>query len=262
MKRVVVLGGRESGVGAAILAKQQGYDVFVSDKGEIPEIYKNELDKYKLDWEEKKHTEAKILNANVVIKSPGIPDTISLIIKLKKNGISVISEIELASQFSKAKVIGITGSNGKTTTSTLTYQMLKNSGLNVGLAGNVGDSYARQVALDDKDIYVLELSSFQLDGIEKFRPDIAVLMNISEDHLDRYDNKFQNYVNSKFRIAKNQTENDYFIFCEDDQTIQKNINSKKIKSKQISFSVKKKWQKVHGSIKENYLYISTKPNLI
>ena len=226
-KRLVILGGGESGIGAAILAKKEGFEVFVSDRGEIKENYKSVLENIEIDWEEGKHTEGKILNAGEVIKSPGIPDTAPLIVKLIKKGIKVISEIEFAGRYTKAKIIGITGSNGKTTTAMLTYYILKNAGLNVGLAGNIGDSLAKQVAEGDKEIYVLELSSFQLDGMFDFKVDIAMILNITPDHLDRYGNKFENYAESKFRILQNQTKDDRIIYCYDDDVVRKELENKK-----------------------------------
>jgi UDP-N-acetylmuramoylalanine--D-glutamate ligase len=217
IKRLVILGGGESGVGTAILGKKEGYDVFVSDFGKIKEKYQNVLTEYEISWEEEKHTEDLILNATVVMKSPGIPDKVSIVQKLKEKQIPVISEIEFASQFSDAITIGITGSNGKTTTTMLTYHLLKSAGLNVGLAGNIGKSYAWQVAENNFDYYVLELSSFQLDGIISYKPHIAILTNISPDHLDRYEYKYENYINSKFRITKNQTKDDYLIYDLNDE---------------------------------------------
>jgi len=239
MKRLVVLGGGESGVGTAILGKQKGYEVFVSDLGAIKQHYKNVLIQNEIEWEELQHTEAKILNADVVMKSPGIPDKVALVQKLKSLDVLVISEIEFAAQFTKATVVGITGSNGKTTTSLLTYHLLKDE-LNVGIAGNIGDSFAEQVAGDKFDAYVLELSSFQLDGIEKFKPHIAVITNLSEDHLDRYEYKYENYIASKFRITKNQTANDYLIYDADDVEIVKYLSENKVNATLIPFSLTKK----------------------
>ena len=200
MKRIVILGAGESGAGAAILAAKQGFDVFVSDFGEIKHQYKLLLDKHHIRWEEKQHTESLILNADEVIKSPGIPDKAPMVKALREKKIPVISEIEFAGRYTKAKMICITGSNGKTTTTMLIYHILKEAGLNVGLAGNVGDSLALQVAEKNFDYYVVELSSFQLDGMTEFKADIAILMNITPDHLDRYNYEFQNYIDSKFRI--------------------------------------------------------------
>jgi UDP-N-acetylmuramoylalanine--D-glutamate ligase len=239
MKRLVVLGGGESGVGTAILGKQQGYDVFVSDKGLIKQYYKEKLIINNINWEEKLHTKHLILNADVVVKSPGIPDNVPLIQELLEKQISVISEIEFASRFTKATIVGITGSNGKTTTTLLTHHLLKNE-INVGIAGNIGDSFAKQVAKGETSVYVLELSSFQLDGIINFRPYIAVITNISEDHLDRYAYKYENYIASKFRITKNQTVDDYLIYDADDLEIERYLQSHKIKAKLIPFSLTKK----------------------
>ncbi|MGE0568674.1 MAG: UDP-N-acetylmuramoyl-L-alanine--D-glutamate ligase [Bacteroidia bacterium] len=217
--RIVILGGGESGIGSAILAKQKGYDVFLSDAGLLKEKYKSTLSIEKIAFEENTHTIDKILSAKEIIKSPGIPESNLVVSKALELKIPVISEIEFASRYTNAKKICITGTNGKTTTTYLTYHILKNAGLNVGLAGNVGKSFALQVAKENFDYYVLELSSFQLDGMFEFRADISVLLNITPDHLDRYDNKFENYIKSKFRIIQNQTSNEFFIFNYDDETI-------------------------------------------
>ena len=238
MKRLVILGGGESGIGTAILGKKQGYDVFVSDFGKIANNYKEVLLINNIKFEDEQHTENLILNADVVMKSPGIPDKVTIVKKLVEKGVSVISEIEFASQFTNAVTIGITGSNGKTTTTMLTYHLLKSGGLNVGLGGNIGKSFAWQVADDDFDFYVLELSSFQLDGCFNYNPHIAIITNISPDHLDRYDYKYENYIKSKFRITQNQTENDYLIYDADDETITTMIlNNNTIKAQLIPFSV-------------------------
>ena len=242
MKRLIILGGGESGVGTAILGKQKGYDVFVSDKGEIKEKYKQVLVANKIEWEELQHTEEKILNADLVMKSPGIPDTVALVKKLKQKKIPVISEIEFAAKFTTATLVGITGSNGKTTTTMLTHHLLKQE-LNVGMAGNIGDSFALQVAANAYENYVLELSSFQLDGIENFKPFIAIITNLSEDHLDRYEYKYENYIASKFRITKNQTASDYLIYDADDIEIEKYINTHTIAATLVPFSLTKKFQK-------------------
>jgi UDP-N-acetylmuramoylalanine--D-glutamate ligase len=226
-KRIVVLGAGESGAGAAVLAKKQGFDVFVSDASSIKEKYKKILDDYQIFYEENQHSEEKILNASEIIKSPGIPDKAPLVKKLLAQGTPIISEIEFAGRYTKAKTICITGSNGKTTTTMLTYHILKNAGLNVGLAGNVGNSLALQVAENDRDYYVIELSSFQLDGMYDFRADIAVLLNITPDHLDRYNYEMQNYVDAKMRIIQNQTEKDAFIYWNDDPVIIKEIEKRK-----------------------------------
>jgi len=238
-KNIAVLGAGESGVGAAILAQKQGFDVFVSDKGKIKDSYKNTLVEHGIDWEEGTHTLDRILKASEVVKSPGIPDQTDLIQLLVEKQIPVISEIEFASRYTDAKIIGITGSNGKTTTTMLTYHILRKAGLNVGLAGNVGDSFALQVANKHYDYYVLELSSFQLDGIKDFKSDIAILLNISEDHLDRYEYKMENYVNSKFRITNNQTKEDYFIYCSDNELIRDKLKTLNIKAQQLPFSIEK-----------------------
>ena len=238
MNRLVVLGGAESGIGAAVLAKKNGFDVFVSDKGKIKDDYKSMLSLNKIKFEEEKHTEELILNADEIVKSPGINDKSSIIKVALKKGIPIISEIEFASRYTNAKIIGITGTNGKTTATSLTYHILKNAGLNVGLGGNIGKSFALQVAENNYDYYVLELSSFQLDGMFKTRLNIAVLLNITPDHLDRYEYEFENYIRSKFRIAQNQTSNDVFIYCKDDEITNKYINLNIIEAKLIPFSIK------------------------
>jgi len=227
---IIVLGAGESGTGAAILAKKQGWPVFVSDNGKITEKYRRVLKQFEIEFEENGHDAVRVLGAEKVIKSPGIPDTVPLVRQLMAKGIPVISEIEFASGYTRAKKICITGSNGKTTTTLLTYHILKNAGLNVGLAGNVGKSFAWQVAFHDFDWYVLEISSFQLDGMFRCKADIAVLLNITPDHLDRYDGDFQKYTNSKFRILQNQTENDYFVYWADDPVIEKELARRKIKA--------------------------------
>lgn len=234
---VAILGAGESGVGAAILAQKKGYDVFVSDLGRIKEKYKDVLANYKIDFEEGHHSEEKILSAELVVKSPGIPETAPLVKQLKSQGTPVISEIEFGGRFSSAKTICITGSNGKTTTTLLIYHILQKAGLNVGLAGNVGKSFAWQVAEENFDVYVIELSSFQLDGMYEFKADVAVLMNITPDHLDRYGYDMQNYTDSKFRILQNQTAEDYFVYCADDEVIQKEINKREIKPVQLPFGL-------------------------
>ena len=237
--RLVILGGGESGVGTAILGKKKGYDVFVSDFGKIKGNYKEVLLINGIQWEDEKHTEDLILNADVVMKSPGIPDKSPIVRKLKEKGIPVISEIEFAVPFTNATIIGITGSNGKTTTTMLTHHLLKSAGLNVGLGGNIGKSFAWQVAENKYDSYVLELSSFQLDGIKNFKPHIAIITNISPDHLDRYDYKYENYIDSKFRITMNQTEEDYLIYDADDEAIEHWLSTHKVKAKLIPFSLTK-----------------------
>ena len=240
--RLVVLGGGESGVGTAILGKEKGYDVFVSDFGKIKQSYKEVLINKGIEWEDEKHTESLILNADVVMKSPGIPEKAPIVKKLIEKEIPVISEIEFAAPFTKAVTIGITGSNGKTTTTMLTYHLLKSAGLNVGLAGNIGKSFAEQVAKDKYDSYVLELSSFQLDGIINYKPHIAIIANISPDHLDRYDYKYENYIDSKFRITMNQTEEDYLIYDADDEAISEWLKKNKTRAKLIPFSLTKTFE--------------------
>ena len=236
MKRIVVLGAAESGAGAAVLAKKKGFDVFVSDMSAIKDKYKEQLDQHDIEWEEGQHTEAKILAADEVIKSPGIPDKAPIIQKLKAQGTPIISEIEFAGRYTHAKMICITGSNGKTTTTSLIYHILKGAGYNVGLAGNIGRSLALQVAEENFDYYVIELSSFQLDNMYDFRADIAVLMNITPDHLDRYDFKMQNYVDSKMRITRNQTADDAFIFWNDDPIVRHELEKYDLKARLYPFS--------------------------
>jgi UDP-N-acetylmuramoylalanine--D-glutamate ligase len=252
--RLVVLGGGESGVGTAILGKKKGYDVFVSDFGKIKESYKEVLLINKIAWEEEKHTEDLILNADVVMKSPGIPEKSPIVKKLIAAGIKVISEIEFAKPFTEALTVGITGSNGKTTTTMLTHHLLKSAGLNVGLGGNIGKSFAWQVAENKYDAYVLELSSFQLDGIIDYRPDIAIITNISPDHLDRYEYKYQNYIDSKFRITMNQTESDYLIYDADDEAIAEWLKNNTTKAKLIPFSLSKTFDE-GASINNNKMEI-------
>ena len=236
MKRIVVLGAAESGAGAAVLAKKEGFDVFVSDMSTIKEKYKELLNSHEIVWEEGQHTEELILNADEVIKSPGIPENAPMILKIKEKHIPIISEIEFAGRYTHAKMICITGSNGKTTTTSLIYHILKNAGYNVGLAGNIGNSLALQVAEEQHDYYVIELSSFQLDNMYDFKADIAVLMNITPDHLDRYDFKMQNYVDSKMRIIQNQTPDDAFVFWNDDPIVTAELKKYNIKAKLCPFS--------------------------
>lgn len=239
MKRLVVLGGGESGVGTAILGKEKGYDVFVSDKGNIGKSYKEVLLHNDIDFEENQHTEAKILNADLVMKSPGIPEKVLLVQKLLANQIPVISEIEFAGKYTDAFLIGITGSNGKTTTTMLVYHLLKEAGIDVGMAGNIGDSFALQVAQKAYRNYVLELSSFQLDGVEEFNARVAILTNITPDHLDRYEYDFSKYVASKFRITKNQTVNDFLIYDADDAAINEGLRVHKTNAQLVPFSIEK-----------------------
>jgi UDP-N-acetylmuramoylalanine--D-glutamate ligase len=243
MERLVVLGAGESGVGTAILGKKEGFEVFVSDFGKVKDRYKEVLIHHEIEWEEEVHSEEKILNADLVMKSPGIPDTAPIVQKLIDKGIRVISEIEFAGAYTDALLVGITGTNGKTTTATLTYQLLKDGKLNVGLGGNIGRSFAGMVAEKAYENYVLELSSFQLDGIKNYRNHIAVILNIVPDHLDRYEYDFGKYAAAKFRIVMNQNENDYFIFDADDATIVKWLAENKIRSQKIPFSVTKKLEK-------------------
>ena len=259
INRLVILGGGESGVGAAILGKKKGYTVFLSDLGKIKEKYKSVLSNYDIDFEEEQHSEEKILNAELVVKSPGIPDKAPLIVKLTEQQIQVISEIEFAGRYTTAKTACVTGSNGKTTTTLLLYHILKNAGLNVGLAGNVGKSFAWQVAEDNYDIYVIELSSFQLDGMIDFRADVAILLNITPDHLDRYEYKMQNYVNSKFRIIQNQTSSDYFIYCSDDEVIQNEINKREIIPVKIPFGLHEP-KETGAGMKEDQIIINVNQN--
>jgi len=254
MKRLVILGGGESGVGTAILGKQKGWEVFLSDKGSLKPHYRETLNKEGIQWEEGTHTEEKILSADVIMKSPGIPDKAPIIKKAHEKGIAVISEIEFASQYTDSLIVGITGSNGKTTTTLLTYHIFKEAGLQVGLGGNIGYSFAELVATENPPYYVLEISSFQLDGIEYFAPHIAVLLNITPDHLDRYDYKFENYIDSKFRIAMNQTENDYLIYDTDDEVITQWLSTHTIKSKLIPFSIEKELPQ-GAFLKDNKIYI-------
>lgn len=258
-KRLVILGSGESGVGSAILAKQKGYEVFVSDKSEIKEKYKSQLQTNNIAFEEGLHSEEKILNASEVIKSPGIPDKAELVVKLREKNIPVISEIEFAGRYTSAKTICITGSNGKTTTTLLTYHILKNAGYNVGLAGNVGKSFAYQVATENFDYYVLELSSFQLDGMYNFCADVAVLLNITPDHLDRYDYKFENYAASKFRIIQNQNKTNHFVYNADDEVIMSYINSHAITSTLIPFSIKQPLEGNSVFLNSNQLTLNYKP---
>lgn len=233
MKRIVVLGGGESGVGAAVLAKVKHFDVFLSDNQKIKDEHKETLVRYCIPFEEGGHTYDRILNADEIVKSPGIPDTVPLMRAVLEKGIPVISEIEFAGRYDTAKKICITGSNGKTTTTSLIYFLLKNAGLNVGLGGNIGKSYAYQVATGHHDIYVLELSSFQLDGMYDFKADIAVLLNITPDHLDRYGYVMQNYVNAKFRITRNMSKDDCFIFCADDEITMGELNKIVLQAKKL-----------------------------
>ncbi len=239
MSRIVVLGGAESGVGAAVLAKVKGHDVFLSDKGKIKDEYVETLKKWEIPYEEGHHTEELILNADEVVKSPGIPGTVPMVQKLRAQGTHIVSEIEFASRYDSAKKICITGSNGKTTTTSLIYYLLQNAGLNVGLGGNIGKSYAYQVATEHFDYYVLEISSFQLDDVYDFKPDIAIITNITPDHLDRYDHKMENYVAAKFNITKNLTRDDCFIFDSDDDITIGHLDNIILRCKMLPFSQEK-----------------------
>ena len=252
---LVILGAGESGVGSAILGQKKGFRVFVSDLGKIKEKYKNVLSDFEIEFEEEKHSEAKILEADIVVKSPGIPEKAPMILQLKEKGIPVISEIEFAGRYTTAKTICITGSNGKTTTTLLTYHILKSVGFKVGLAGNVGNSFARQVAEENFDVYVIELSSFQLDGVFDFKADVAVLMNITPDHLDRYDHNMQDYIDSKFRILQNQTESDYFIYCSDDEIVQNELKKREIKAIAVPFGLGKP-EAIGAGIRDNGIIIN------
>ncbi len=236
MKRIAVLGGGESGAGAAVLAKVKEMDVFVSDMGTIKPKYQQQLERYGIAWEQGGHSEAKILAADEIVKSPGIPDTAPIIVKAKQRGIPIISEIEFAGRYTTSKMVCITGSNGKTTTTMLTYHILQKAGLDVGLAGNVGNSLALQVAVDPHEVYVIELSSFQLDGMYDFKANVAVLLNITPDHLDRYDHKMENYVAAKFRIIRNQTPDDAFIFWHDDPVIAAQLKQLNVESRMLPFA--------------------------
>jgi len=255
MSRIVVLGAGESGAGAAVLAKVKGFDTFVSDMSAIKDKYKELLDKYGIAWEEGHHTEELILNADEVVKSPGIPNDAPLIMKLKEKGTPIISEIEFAGRYTDAKMVCITGSNGKTTTTSLIYHIFKSAGLNVGLAGNIGNSLALQVATEQHDYYVIELSSFQLDNMYNFRANIAVLMNITPDHLDRYDHCMQKYVDAKFRITQNQTPEDAFIFWNDDPIIQKELHKYGIHGQYFPFAEKNE-EGVAAFTEENKVYFT------
>ncbi len=237
-RRIVILGAGESGTGAAVLARKQGFDVFVSDSGRIKDHYKEILYNYDIEWEEGKHTERLILNADEIIKSPGISEKSDIVLTIRKKGLKIISEIEFAGRYTAAKKICITGSNGKTTTTSLIHHMLRKAGLNAGIAGNVGKSFAMMVATENYDYYVIELSSFQLDGMYDFKADIAILLNITPDHLDRYDYNLQKYVDSKFRITQNLSEDDFFVYCSDDEITIRELERIVMKAKQLGFTLK------------------------
>jgi UDP-N-acetylmuramoylalanine--D-glutamate ligase len=259
MMKIAVLGGGESGIGTALLAKQKGYGVFLSDKGKIAEKYKEVLLHNDIIFEEGKHTESLIFDADVVMKSPGIPDKVQLVQELISKGIPVISEIEFANKFTNATIVGITGSNGKTTTTLWTHHILKNAEFEVGVAGNIGDSFALQIAKQNYQKYVLELSSFQLDGMVDFAPHIAVITNISPDHLDRYEYKYENYINSKFRITKNQTAHDYLIYDAEDEAIVNWLENNNTRATLLPFSIKRKVEK-GAYIEDNNIIIQTNTN--
>lgn len=256
-QRLVILGGGESGVGTALLGKAKGFEVFVSDKNKIKEKYKDVLIHHEIEWEEETHTESKILNANLVMKSPGIPERVPLVKQLREQGVPIVSEIEFAAKFTQATLVGITGSNGKTTTATLTHHILKQE-LEVGLAGNIGDSFAKQILEKDFPNYVLEISSFQLDDIVDFKPHIAIITNITPDHLDRYNYEFENYIASKFRIALNQTKEDYLIYDADDSVIVNWLQKYPVQSTLLPFSLVKKNK--NGAYLENDKIIITIDN--
>jgi UDP-N-acetylmuramoylalanine--D-glutamate ligase len=254
-KNLVILGGGESGIGAALLAKQQGYQVFLFDEGSLKDIYRSELEKASIGFAEKEVNEDRVLGADEIVKSPGIPEKNTWMKKIRSKGIPVISEIEFAYRYrGNSKIIGITGSNGKSTTTALIYEICRTAGINAGLVGNIGYSFARQIAEDPKDVYVAEISSFQLDDIVSFRPDVSILLNITEDHLDRYDYKFENYVRSKFRIAMNQLATDHFIYNLDDEVVTSTMNNITIKAKHLPMSMK---QPVNegGYIANNELHV-------
>ncbi len=257
---IAVLGAGESGVGAAILAKTRGIPVFVSDKGKIKTEYKNVLLQYDIDFEEGMHSTEELLKAGEVIKSPGIPDQFPLLRAIREKGVPVISEIEFAARYSNAFKVCITGSNGKTTTAALLWHILKAGKLNAGVAGNIGKSFAQQVALQNYDYYVLEISSFQLDGMFDFKADIAVLLNITPDHLDRYDNRFSNYIDSKFRIIQNQTNDDAFIYCADDPAIAEELKMREVKARVYPFSIKQEIRQNGAYVKDNEVVIQTNIN--
>lgn len=262
MKKLVILGGGESGIGAAILGKKQGFDVFLSDKGTLKAEYKKILQEKEINFEEQQHTEEIILNADWIIKSPGVSKKAPIIKKIQEKGITISSEIEFASRYTSASLIAITGSNGKTTTTALTYHIFKKAGYNVGLAGNIGKSFAWQVAEKNYDYYILEISSFQLDDIQTFKPYIAMVLNLSPDHLDQYDYNYQNYINSKFKITQNQDKKDYFIYNLDDEETQKWFQKNQTQAHLLPFSLKEKIEEGAYSDQENiYIKIDTENTL-
>ena len=257
MSRVVVLGGGESGVGSAVLAKVKGFDVFLSDMGKLSEKYVDMLEEWNIPYEQGGHSEELILNADEVIKSPGIPETAPMVQKIMDKGIGIISEIEFAGRYDTAKKVCITGSNGKTTTTSLIFHLLQQAGLNVGLGGNIGKSYAYQVATEKHDIYVLELSSFQLDNVYDFKADIAIITNITPDHLDRYNYNMENYVKSKFRITRNMSSEDCFIFCSDDEITVNHLNQIVVKAQKLPFTQKGEVEQ-GGFVKEDKMIVRYK----
>ena len=259
--KLVILGGGESGTGAAVLGKQKGWEVFLSDKSSLKEIYKKELDAKGIRWEEGQHTESEILSADCIIKSPGIPHKVPIVQQAKAKGIEIISEIEFASRYTDAKIIAITGSNGKTTTTTLVYHLLKEAGLSVGVGGNIGHSFARLVAQEPKEYYVLEISSFQLDDITSFHPHIALLLNITPDHLDRYNYEFQNYIDAKMRITEFQQAVDYLIYDADDPVTVQEIGKGQVKAQLLPFSLEKTFERGAWSLDEKNMYVNVNQNI-
>ena len=259
--KLVILGGGESGTGAAILGKQKGWEVFLSDKSSLKEVYKKELDAKGIRWEEGQHTESEILSADCIIKSPGIPHKVPIVQQAKAKGIEIISEIEFASRYTDAKIIAITGSNGKTTTTTLVYHLLKEAGLSVAVGGNIGYSFARLVAQEPKEYYVLEISSFQLDDITSFHPHIALLLNITPDHLDRYNYEFQNYIDAKMRITEFQQAADYLIYDADDPVTVQEIGKGQVRAQLLPFSLEKTFERGAWSLDEKNMYVNVNQNI-
>ena len=259
--KLVILGGGESGTGAAILGKQKGWEVFLSDKSSLKEVYKKELDANGIRWEEGQHTESEILSADCIIKSPGIPHKVPIVQQAKAKGIEIISEIEFASRYTDAKIIAITGSNGKTTTTTLVYHLLKEAGLSVAVGGNIGYSFARLVAQEPKEYYVLEISSFQLDDITSFHPHIALLLNITPDHLDRYNYEFQNYIDAKMRITEFQQAADFLIYDADDPVTAQEIGKGQVKAQLLPFSLEKTFERGAWSLDEKNMYVNVNQNI-
>ena len=259
--KLVILGGGESGTGAAVLGKQKGWEVFLSDKSSLKEVYKKELDAKGIRWEEGQHTESEILSADCIIKSPGIPHKVPIVQQAKAKGIEIISEIEFASRYTDAKIIAITGSNGKTTTTTLVYHLLKEAGLSVAVGGNIGYSFARLVAQEPKEYYVLEISSFQLDDITSFHPHIALLLNITPDHLDRYNYEFQSYIDAKMRITEFQQAADYLIYDADDPVTVQEINKGQVKAQLLPFSLEKTFERGAWSLDEKNMYVNVNQNI-